>query len=402
MVTEKWETDIKRLVILSGSYPQIRCGVAGHVQLIAQRTAALGRFDIHVLTAADEAVDPLLAKGYTVHPIIKSFSPIAAGNICRQVLKLDPDIVHIQNPTVKYTGWRSVVMSQVAKKLKKKKPHVRLVVMQHDIAVGRPVLRRRYRPLLICSDAITVSNDRDRQAIVDLKIDPAKIHMAPVTSHMPVHPIDADTKRKCRKKFNIPENALCLATFGFIHPGRHIEPIIRAIHLLREKNQWVYTIMMGGAAQGAEDYFQTCQNLCDQLGLTAQIIWTGYATNAQIADGLAAADVFVSMPDRGADMRNTSIHSAMLAGLAIVTRRNRSYYVDKQIEQMGCFMVDGMILELITDKIREAAENPPSLEFRQHLAAWLDPERIWQQHIETNCRAYEGKPPEPLPAFNAD
>jgi len=122
-------TEIKRLVILSGSYPQIRCGVAGHAKLIAERTTALNRFDVHVLTAADKAVDPSLAKGYVVHPTIESFSSFAAGKICQDLLKLDPDIVHIQNPTVKYTGWRSVVMSQVARKLKKLKPNIRLVVM---------------------------------------------------------------------------------------------------------------------------------------------------------------------------------------------------------------------------------------------------------------------------------
>lgn len=167
------------------------------------------------------------------------------------MLKLDPDIVNIQNLTVKYTGWRSVVMSQVARKLKKLKPNIRLVVVQHDIA-----------------------------------------------------------------------------------------------------------------------------------------------------DGLAATDIFVSLPDRGADMRNTSIHTAMLAQLPVVTLQNEGYYIDKQIAERGCYTVDSPGAHRLCENILEVYQSPPSGQFRQQLATWFDPERIWQQHIETNLRTYEGKPPESLAAFN--
>jgi glycosyltransferase involved in cell wall biosynthesis len=389
----------KRLVIVSGSYPRIRCGVSDYVQRVAEQTATLNRFDLHVVTAADQEVNPNLAKGYTVHPTIKSFSLFSANDLCREVLKHNPDIVHIQNPTIKYAGWRSPLMSIVAKKLKNKRPNIQLVVMQHEIAIGRPLLRRRYRPLFSFSDAITVSNDRDRQAIIDLKIDPKKIHIAPITAYMPLHPSDPEIKKRCRKTFDIAQDALCLAYFGFVHPGRHLEPLIRSMACLQSRGFNVYAIIMGAAAQGSEGYFKTCQNLCVQLGLAEKVIWTGYATNEQIADGLSAADVFVSLPDRGADMRNTSIHTGMVAGLPIVTRRNPKYYIDKQIEGMGCFMVEGLNSELLADTIQRAAEDPPSQEFRRRLAQWLDPERIWKQHIEANCRAYDGKRPKALTEF---
>ncbi len=392
----------KRLIILSGSYPRIRCGVAGHVKLIAERTAALNLYDIHVVTAADPAVDSTLAKGYTVHPVIARFLPFDAGRVCQQVLKREPDIVHIQIPTVKYTGWRSLVMSFVAKKLKKKRPCLRLVVMQHDIAVGRPLLRQRYRPLLSCADAITVSNERDRQAIIDLHIDQAKIHTAPVTSHLPVHPPDKDMRQRCRASLGIADDVLCVAFFGFIHPGRHIDQIIRTLPGLQQRGLAVHTIIMGQAAPGCEAYLKACQKLCEQLELTGQVSWTGYAPAEQIADGLAAADVFVSLPDRGADMRNTSIHTAMLAQLPIVTLQNEAFYVDKQIEEMGCYTIAAPDPQLLCEKIAEAYANPPAVDFRRKLAGWLDPERIWRQHIEVNCRAYAGQPPQPISAFAAE
>jgi len=255
--------------------------------------------------------------------------------------------------------------------------------------------------LLSRSDAITVLNDRDRQAIIDLNIDPVMIHTAPVTSHMPVHPLDAETKKRCRKAFDIPGNALCLAYFGFIHLGRHIDRIIEELSFLHEQGTPVFAIFLGAPAPGAENYYESCQILCEKRALTDQVCWTGYATAEQIADGLAATDIFVSLPDRGADMRNTSIHTAMLAQLPVVTLQNEGYYIEKQIVEMGCYTVDSPDAHRLCEKILEAYQNPPSGQFRQQLATWLDPERIWQQHIETNLRTYEGKPPESLAAFNA-
>ncbi|MCP4710034.1 MAG: glycosyltransferase family 4 protein, partial [Planctomycetes bacterium] len=158
-------TQKPRLLIVSGSYPDIPCGMSGHVKLIAERIVELGGHDVSVLTSADPSVNPDVAKGYEVFPAIKKWNTYSAYSICRQIISHKPDIVHIQNPTIKYTGWRSGIMSLVAPMLKKMQPSLRLVVTQHDIAIGEPLLRWRYFPLFSAADALIVSNSRDYQAV---------------------------------------------------------------------------------------------------------------------------------------------------------------------------------------------------------------------------------------------
>ena len=383
-------------MILSGSFPDIRCGVSRHVDIIARQTAQQGDYEVHVLTSDESAVNPGIAQGYQVHPRIRKWGPCHRAAICREILRLEPDIVHIQNPTVKYNGWRSLTMSVLTPLLKRQAPTVRLVVTQHDIALSRKLLRRRYRPLFQAADAVLVSNYRDYQAVRDQKINPAKIYCSPVGSHL-ILPVRTSTaKAAARTAMDIPQQKICVAYFGFVHPGRRIDVLVRALRLLRDENYDIHGLIMGGAYAGQKNYYRQCQQLAKQLQLAEHITWTGYADEKQIIDGLIASDVFVSLPERGADMRNTSIHSAVLAQLPIVTTRNPCYYEDPDLEQLGCVCVAGDDPTAVAEGIRETLQNLPTAESLAHRRKQLDPEAIWARHIEVNISAYRGKPPPPL------
>jgi glycosyltransferase involved in cell wall biosynthesis len=385
--------DTKRLLIVSGSFPEIRCGVARHVDIIASGAVRLGGYEVEVLTSADEAVDAGVAQGYQVHARIAKWGILSAGKICGEILRLRPDIVHIQNPTIKYCGLRSVTMSAVVPLLKKKAPQVRVVVTQHDIAVGKPMFRRRYKPLLKAADAVTVSNERDYQAVLDLKIVPEKVYVGPVGSHIKIPPADSETRARAREALAIPADAVCITYFGFVHPERNVDVIIRALDLLRRQGRKVHGVIMGGASQGPQEYYQNCKELAGRLRLEEDITWTGYATEEQIIDGMRAGDVFVSLPQRGADMRNTSIHTALLAEMPVVTTRNERYYVDELMEKMGCVCVAPRDAGAVSEAIIGILENPPPSDKRARLREQLDPDRIWDLHVQVNARAYENEKP---------
>ena len=381
-------TDRPRVVMVSGTFPKMRCGVGSYVEQIAARLVRQDAIELHIITSADSAVSTEDTAGYQVHPLIGKWEPWHAGSILREILSLSPDIVHIQIPTAAYTSWRSWTLSVLARKLKRAAPQVRLIVMQHDLAIGRPQFRWRYRPVLLVADAVLVSNARDRQAVVDLGIPSDRIHLAPITALTPVRERTAQVRKECRKTWNIPEPALCVASFGFIHPGRHIDLIVRALGELRQRGREVCGLFLGGAADGAQGYLNRCRLLTGELGLTNRVIWTGYADDEQVADGLAAADVFVSLPDRGADMRNTSIHTALLAGLPVITCRNECYGVDDQIAELGCKEITELTVPVLVEAILNVSTGPSTAQARNAIAAELDPARVWMRHIQSHYRVY--------------
>ena len=382
-----------RLLIVSGSFPEIRCGVSGHVKIIAEGAVQTGAYEASVLTSDDPAVDPRIAQGYTVYPRIHRWSPTKAYSICREILSLGPDVVHIQNPTVKYAGKRSITMSAVGPLLKMLAPKVRLVVMQHDIAIGDPLWRWRYYPLFTAANAVVVSNLRDEQAVLAQGISRVKIYRAPVSSHISLHRPSTQQKIRSRESLGISADAVCAVHFGFIHPERNVDVILRAMAYLRKHVPDIYGVILGGTFAGAENYGEQCRALAKRLGLKDRVIWTGFASREQIADGLAAADVFVNLPQRGADLRNTSILSGILAHLPVVTTRNRRYYTDAELESLGCYCVRPRDYRAVADAIRTCLTSPPSPEELARRAAILEPEKIWAKHIEVNHRAYRGETP---------
>jgi glycosyltransferase involved in cell wall biosynthesis len=393
------EMNKPRVVIVSGSYPEISCGVAGHTALIAQATAHLGRFDVAVLTSADPAVKISPGLPYRVLPRITSWGVLNAQTICDEILALEPNVVHLQNPTVKYAGWRSVVMSRVGPLLKRRAPSVRLVVMQHDVALSRPIFRRRFRPLLRSADAVTVSNSRDHQAVLALGVEPHKIYRTPVSSHFSIPRSTRLNQADLRQKLRIPPKSIATAYFGYVHPARNVDVLIEALGLLMRRGHDVFGLILGGPSHGAGRYYDRCRRLADKLGLDQRILWTGYASGRQIAEGLAAADVFVSLPQRGADLRNTSIIAGLLAELPIITTLNPRFYTDDDLKRLGCFYVPSGDPNTLAQTILQAAVNPTPPDFRARIADFLDPDKIWSRHVEINHLAYEGLPPLPPVRF---
>jgi len=381
----------RRLLIVSGSFPEIRCGISGHVKIIAEGAVQTGEYEVSVFTSDDPAVDTRIAQGYTVYPRMRQWRATKAYSICREILSLSPDVVHIQNPTLKYAGKRSITMSVVGPLLKMLAPKVRLVVMQHDIAIGDPLFRWRYYPLFAAADAVIVSNARDEQAVRDQGISQSKIYRAPVSSHFSLHRASAEQKERSRQALGIPADAVCAVHFGFIHPERNVDVILRAMAFLRKDVPGIYGVILGGTFAGAENYGEQCRALAKKLGLKDRVTWTGFASPVQIADGLSAADVFVSLPQRGADLRNTSILSGILAHLPVVTARNRRYYLDSELESLGCHCVGPRDYRAVADAIHTCLTSPPSPEELARRAALLDPEKIWAKHITVNHRAYRGE-----------
>lgn len=381
----------ERLVIVSGSYPDIVCGISPYVRRIAELLADRGEYEVHVLTAADKSVKPEIAHGYEVHGRVKQWGPQHGRKICKEILRLKPTVVHIQNPTVKYGGWRSVTMSVVVPMLKRMAKEVRVAIMQHDIALSKWCWRWRFRPLLRAADAIVVSNRRDYQAVMDQGISSEKIYLARFSSFVRLDEPNAASKQAARERLGIKSDSWCAAYFGFVLPERNVDVLIRALMLLRKEKKDVHGIILGGAHSEAPDCYEQCRGLASELKLDAHMTWTGFASEEQIADGLAAADVFVSLPERGADMRNTSILTGILAQLPIVTSGNDRYYTDPDIEALGCVCVGARDVEEVAKAITQLCERPPLAEVLAQRAAELEPNRVWAEHVDITLRALQSR-----------
>ncbi len=378
----------KRLVVLSGSYPGIECGISPYVQRLSELIVKHSDYKLYIITSKDQKVDTSIASGYSVLPIIEKWSVTRATDIAREVLKLHPDIVHIQNPTIKYAGIKSIITSLVAKKLKRAKKPPGVYLMQHDIAISHPFIRRRYKGLFKTVDGIIVSNNRDYKAITRMGIDQAKVHKAPFSSYINLHESNQSQKRHSRETIGISQECSCIAYFGFVLPQRNVDKLIKAIAILNNNGKNVYGIIVGGSHKESPEYLDYCKQVALNESVNKKMIFTGYADEATIADALAAADVFVSLPERGADMRNTSIITGLLAQLPVITSENPRYYIDDDLKGFGCVNAKANEPADIAQKIEQVLKKPPGREERIDNARRLSPETVWVEHIKATLKMF--------------
>jgi len=393
---ERKEAPMPRVVILSGVYPNMRCGVAHHTWAVAQALAELGRWDVHILTTDHPDVSVGRERSFGLHPVVKGWGVSRLPDIVRAVARLRPDVLHLQTPTAAYAGRACMTMPMLPLAGRRLWNRTRLVVTQHDLAVGHRVMQSKHMMLLKKADAVTVSNDRDRT--VALRHAPAmsdRLHVARVGSHFRPPVLTNGGREELRREFGVPDDGIMLLYFGFVVPGRKLETLLHAAAQLKERGVRLRLVLVGGTGPGCERYAASCRSLTADLGLESEVLWTGYAEPRMVESALAAADLFIAAIERGADCRNSSILAAMEAGVPVLTTENPRYGTDRELRAGGqCRFFDACDPASLADTVEDALADGGALERMRGAARRTAARHTWDEHIRVLEMAYRGEPPE--------
>ena len=101
MVSVKENKLIVKVLIITGSYPPMRCGVGDYSHNLANALATVPGVSVGVLTSSDSVKE---GRGDVVEifPILKGWHLTEALVAVKLIRRWSPDIVHIQYPTQGY------------------------------------------------------------------------------------------------------------------------------------------------------------------------------------------------------------------------------------------------------------------------------------------------------------
>jgi glycosyltransferase involved in cell wall biosynthesis len=114
-----------------------------------------------------------------------------------------------------------------------------------------------------------------------------------------------------RRRFDIPEENLVVLSVSRLHPEKRVDRLIRAAPGVLEALPKTTFLVVGGGEEHAG-----LRRLTEDLGVSANVVFTGALTRDELPDVYAAADVFVTLSDR-TNILNP-LHEAMIAGLPVV------------------------------------------------------------------------------------
>ncbi|MCK6627986.1 MAG: glycosyltransferase family 4 protein [Anaerolineae bacterium] len=374
-----------KVTFITGEYPPMQGGIADHTAYLAHHLAP-SDIESSILISrrwgernedarrrgGEEFTSPPRLLASSPHPLLLSSPPPVFASLpdwgwrcwpgVFQFLKThQPDILHIQYQAAAFDlgGW----VNWLPWFLKKRGLATRIVTTFHDLRVPYIFPKAgafRWKSMLALarhSDAVVCTNREDleqlsvassqwsvnsNQSHTDasqfsisnlqspissaplLPRSPAPLlTLIPLGSNVEPQPPPDFERAAWRKKYQVDQNTLLLAYFGFLNESKGGEELIEALALLRQEGIDARLLLIGGDVGHADPtnaaYAQRVQALIERHDLGQVVYRTGYTDLLQVSANLLAADAVV-MPYRdGVSFRRTTLIAALRHGCPVVS-----------------------------------------------------------------------------------
>lgn len=298
-----------RVLLITGSFPPMRCGVGDYCYNLAKSLNAESGVTIGILTSTSVKIKTLSDSGIELFPVIETWSLIEALKVIKIILQWSPDIVHIQYPTQGYgNGLLPWMMPLISFFLRKK------VVQTWHEEYSRRNAPWLFLKSLVPSGLIFVRPQYKDNLHSHLRwvLWQKKIVFIPNASAIPRVELSAKLKNILRNKYLKKQKRL-IVFFGFVYPHKGIELLFD----IADPN--LDQIIIAGEINDNSEYFHQIIKHTLIEPWKGKVTITGFLSAKDAAELLAVTDVVILPFRAGGGEWNTSIHGAVLNGAFVIT-----------------------------------------------------------------------------------
>ncbi len=332
-----------RVAFVPGSYRPDRCGVSHYTARLMAELTARGVECLVVTTeaAARHHARADVASGTRGWDLRMLLSLPAA--LRRQA----PDVLHIQHaagsfgfrraifgliPILRATGWRrpiAVTIHEYGWWEWRPRLFGRVWRRLGPWGEARSLWDRENLWLLTGADVIVVTHEGAARVLAERLPQLApRVEQVPIGSNISVLAADtAAARRDLRLRFGWEDDAPVVAYFGFLHPVKGLETLLRAFRRVCDVAPQARLVLCGGTqslalhGDDAERYRKRLQELAGELRLGEAVRLTGYQPEAIVSQHLAGADLGVLPFNEGVTAKSGSLLAMWAHGLPVVATR---------------------------------------------------------------------------------
>ena len=368
-----------KILIISGSYPDLKCGVGICLERLVENMMAKG-VKISLLTDCD----PLIIKKDYINALIKIWNICAIPKILSFINRERPHLINFQVPTLKYKARLSAIslLPLVSKMCFKATP---FVVTVHDYAISRQFFKIFFLPLFLFSDAIVMTNANDIGCL--LKSFPffrhkvRKIRLGPSVEPAPV---SRDKIEEFYKNLGYKKGDRFISTFGLIKRGRYIEEILKVFGRLAAEDERLKLMLLGQTQNGhGLKYKDSVSNLIESMGLRNKVRWLEYHNPAEGALYLSLSDLALLFYERGASFRRSTMINYIVRRIPVITNVNKKYGIDDELLSSGMVLaVDSVNTSEIYEKAKSILYNKDYADALKNRMAPAQDEFNWSRSAD--------------------
>ena len=263
-----------KIALLCGPCPAGGCGVGDYSRCLGDALNSIG-IETHVIAAGDWKLQSILAR-------------------LRSVRTLNPDVVHIQYPTV---GFARHLGPQAISILKS------CVTTIHEISQAHILRKLALYPFSFRARHVIFPSSFERQF---------GVKWAPwIADRSSVIAVPGNIGAGANRQRNLKE----VVHFGLIMPGKGLEEVIKLGRLIQISGHALRIRIVGTVRSDHAGYFDALRSESSHL----PIVWENGLDKKQVEDRLAASAVaYLPYPD-GVSERRATLKAALVNGTAVIT-----------------------------------------------------------------------------------
>jgi len=303
---ESMAADHLGIVMITGSYPPMRCGVGDYTAHLVEGLAA--KADVKLVTSRDGGIEAPC-------PVIR----VKAWNLWRMpalalsIAGLGPDIVHLQYPTIGYGFKLGPQLLVIILRLM----GVKTVVTLHEFKHARFLRKLASIPLVLFASSLVFTAGSELKSTREW-LPGMRGNVRAKSSIIPVGPGIFPATAPEGKEQGQP---LTVAFFGLFYPGRLIEECLEAFRLGSLSSPDIRVLMVGDRHPGYQGYFDHIRAVAEGVVLPGNLSWVLGKEPQELRDVLHRVDVFLLPYPDGASFRRTSLLTAMSFGAPVITTK---------------------------------------------------------------------------------
>jgi glycosyltransferase involved in cell wall biosynthesis len=335
-----------RVLLVSGSYPPMPCGVGDYTAQLAKALGRRGDVTVAVLTGI--SAEGSEAEGAELFPVVRTWGIAEAPSIVGRIRRWRPDVVHIQYPTHYYREiqWVLPMLARIA--------NGPVVQTWHEYYSSRSwpsVLNAALPGGLV----VVRPNYMERMPVwYRWLIRHKEVRFIPNASSIPAVRLTENERAATRSRVGARGGGL-IAYFGFASPAKGIESLFEIADPQHHRLVLICDL------SAADAYQASILALVNRGGWAGKALVTGFLPPEEAGRLLATADAAVFPFRDGGGEWNSSIHGAAAQGTFVLTtsRERRGYDAGKNIH----YAMPGDIEEM-RQALREhiGERNPAEIE----------------------------------------
>jgi len=319
-----------KIGFITGEYPPMQGGVGDFTRELAQAMADLGHKP-HVITNYKSPISNLpSASNLTIHHVVKNWD-WRCWQAIRYIARQEKlDVLNVQYQAAAYKMHPAINFLPAARRWLGLPP---IVTTFHDLKVpylfpkAGPLREWVIQELARRSDGVIVTNYEDKSQITNLKLQIPNLEQIPIGSNIKPEPSADYVRDEWRAKWEIQRDETLVSYFGFLHPLKGGEVLIRALAQLVDEGRSAKILFIGGKTGSSDTdtnaaYAAQVEALAAELGVSERILFTGYVTPQEVTDAFYASDVTALPYLEGASLRHGTLMAALAHGRAIVTTQS--------------------------------------------------------------------------------